>query len=145
MGVFSDHFGEPLFITNGLPELVKYWLTVNLYTPKGDLVNRLEGKNLKNLSSETWDRYYHPGYFLIIDIDFWFRPEVQNFVMTILRVGRDIEGRWSEQMIHNFVRMIFIPNENVWIMNEVDIGHDRFQKSSFENWCVKTGIYKDPY
>lgn len=142
MGVFSDHFGEPITITNGLPELTKYWLTINKFTPRGTLLERVRGNSLANVNSDDWDRYYHPVYFLILDMDYWFGEDVQSFVSLVMKTGRDIEGRWLEQMIQNMVRLVFIPKEKVWVMNEVDVGHDRHHKASFDNWCVKTGIIK---
>jgi len=142
MGVFSDHFGEPITITNGLPELTKFWLTINNFIPQGTLLEHVRGHTLANVNSDDWDRYYHPVYFLILDIDYWFTDNVQSFVSLIMKTGRDIEGRWLEQMIQNMVRLVFIPKEKVWIVNEVDVGHDRHHKASFENWCVKTGIIK---
>jgi hypothetical protein len=49
---------------------------------------------MNGLSSDGWDRLYHPGYFVIINLDFWFQLEVQDFLTTVMRSGRDIEGRY---------------------------------------------------
>jgi hypothetical protein len=63
MGVFSDHIGEPVHVVAGLPELTKYWLYVNHYNPKGALMDHINPKDDKftGLTTEGWDRMYHPG------------------------------------------------------------------------------------
>jgi hypothetical protein len=140
MGVFSDLIGEVAHLTLGLPELSSYWLRIARYTPQGTIVNHLKSKDLVHFNSDNWDRMYHPGYFLITRVSWWFSPLVQDYLMTVLRSGKDIEGRWQEQAVMNMMRLIFLPEKEVWVMNEVDIGHDRHRKGNFENWCVKTGL-----
>lgn len=142
MGVFSDLIGEVPHVTLGLPELTNYWLKIHKFTPRGLIQRHLKGQTLQAFNSDTWDRMYHPGYFLIVKISFWFSKEVQDYLMTILRSGRDIEGRWQEQAVINMIRLIFVPEKELWIMNEVDIGHDRHKRSNFENWCVRTGVMR---
>ena len=61
-------------------------------------------------------------------------------MINIIIIGRDIEGRWQEQAVMNMIRLIFIPYKQLWVMNDIDIGHDRHTKSNFENWCIKSGI-----
>ena len=145
MGVFSDSFGEVAHIALGMAELTRYWLTVNKFQPTGLLFEHLSPKNIDGLVSQHgnvggWDRFYHPGYFLIVSVDFWFSELVQDYLTTIFKSGRDVEGRWQEQLVQNMIRLVFIPREKLWVMNEVDIGHDRHKRQNFENWCVKTGI-----
>jgi hypothetical protein len=38
------------------------------------------------------------------------------------------------------MRLVFIPEERLLVMNDVDIGHDRHKKENFQAWCVKTGL-----
>ncbi len=140
MGVFSDHIGEVAHVTLGLPELTSYWLKINKYQPKGNLLQHIRGNNLQAFNSDTWDRMYHPGYFLIVKVSFWFSSEVQDYLKTVIRSGRDIEGRWQEQAVMNMMRLVFVSEKELWVMNEVDIGHDRHKRVNFENWCVKTGL-----
>ena len=150
MGVFSDHIGEVAHVALGIAELTRYWMTINKYLPQGTLFNHLTPKNIDGLFSNPgnfggWDRYYHPGYFLITSIDFWFGDLVQDYLTTILKSGRDVEGRWQEQLVQNMIRLVFIPPGKLWIMNEVDIGHDRHKRLNFENWCIKDGTMKKKY
>lgn len=144
MGVFSDHIGEVAHVTLGLPELTYYWLKVAHYTPRGAIVQHLRSKDINSLNSENWDRMYHPGYFLLVRVSFWFKDEVQDYLTTVLRSGKDIEGRWQEQAVMNMMRLIFVSEKELWVMNEVDIGHDRHKRINFENWCVKTGLITYP-
>jgi len=140
MGVFSDWIGEVASVTLGLPELTAYWLKIAHYSPKGTIFQNTKPGDISGLTSDGWNRMYHPGYFLILSIDFWYSTEVQNYLNTVFRSGRDVEGRWQEQAVMNMIRLIFIPKDQVWIMNDIDIGHDRHKRQHFENWCIKTGI-----
>lgn len=139
MGVFSDYIGEVPQVTNGLAKLTRYWLTITIYNPTGPLFDHVSPKFLDGVT-KGWDRYYHPTYFLITSIDFWFSDIVQDFLTTVLQSGQDVEGRWGDQVTQNMMRIVFIPKEKVWVMNEMDIGHDRHKKANFENWCTKPGI-----
>mmetsp|Transcript_1550 Transcript_1550/g.2631 ORF Transcript_1550/g.2631 Transcript_1550/m.2631 type:complete len:383 (-) Transcript_1550:1744-2892(-) len=140
MGVFSDHIGEVPQCTLGLPELTQYWLAIRKKQPKGPLYKHVNPPNMMGINSAGWDRMYHPGYFIIIGVDWWFSEETQDYLTTVLRSGRDVEGRWQEQAVMNMMRLVLVPLEQLWIMTEVDIGHDRHNRNNFVEWCVKTGI-----
>lgn len=144
IGFFSDIIGEVPHLVLGLPEITQYWLRINRYQPKGSIFQHLKkhslGENIQAISSDTWDRLYHPGYFILIRVSFWYTPEVQDYLRTIMKLGRDVEGRWQEQAVMNMISLIFLPEKEVWVMQEVDIGHDRHKRANFENWCVKTGL-----
>lgn len=145
MGVFSDSIGEVAHVAIGLAELTRYWLTINHYVPPGTLFNHLTPKSMEGLYSNPgsrggWDRNYHPGYFVITSIDFWYEDLVQDYLTMIMKLGRDVEGRWQEQLVQNMIRLVFVPPERLWVMNEVDIGHDRHKRANFENWCIKSGV-----
>jgi hypothetical protein len=140
MGVFSDHIGEVPQCTLGLAELTRYWLAVKGLEPKGALYQHLNPPNMGGLTSNGWDRMYHPGYFIIISLEFWYQAEVQDYLTTVFRSGRDVEGRWQEQAVINMMRLVFIPEPHLWIMQEVDIGHDRHNRKHFVNWCINSGV-----
>jgi len=140
MGVFSDHIGEVPQCTLGLAELTRYWLSVKGLEPKGALYKHLNPPSMAGLTSNGWDRMYHPGYFIIINLDFWYQVEVQDYLTTVFRSGRDVEGRWQEQAVMNMMRLVFIPEPNLWIMKDVDIGHDRHNRKHFVAWCVNSGV-----
>jgi hypothetical protein len=120
----------------GLAELTRYWLYITKFTPVGPLYEHLTPKSITGLTTDSWDRKYHPGYFTIIDLDFWFGSDVQDFLVTVLRTGRDVEGKWQEQGVINMIRLLFIPQSQVFsIQISDDIRHDRYIKSNYENWC----------
>jgi hypothetical protein len=140
MAVFSDLIGEVPQVVLGLPELTNFWIKSNKFTPVGSLFKHLNPPNILGLTSEGWDRMYHPGYFLIISLDFWFEKNVQSYLTTVLRSGRDIEARWQEQAVINMIRLVFVVENKLLVMNDVDVGHDRHKKANFEQWCVREGI-----
>lgn len=139
-GVFSDFIYEVPQATVGLPELTRFWIKLHNYSPKGPIFSQCDPHDIKGLSSEGWYRGYHPGYFFLLKISFWYSDEIQSFLHTVLRSGRDVEGRWQEQAVMNMILQVFVPNEQKWILKSADIGHDRHKRANFENWCVKTGI-----
>lgn len=140
IGVFSDLIGEVAHVVAGLPELTYYWLKMNRHTVQGALLKHLRPSALSALTTDGWDRMYHPGYFLLFSVSFWFREDVQDYLTAVLRSGRDIEGRWQEQSVMNMIGLVFVPEERYWVMQEVDIGHDRHKRGNFDSWCVKTGL-----
>jgi hypothetical protein len=71
----------------GLAEITRYWIYINSFDPPGTLYEHLNPKSINGLTTETWDRKYHPGYFTILDLEFWFDPTVQDFLQTILKVN----------------------------------------------------------
>lgn len=140
MAVTSDLLGEVPHITLGLAELTNFWIKINKYTVQGALFSRLNPKSLAGLSSDGWDRYYHPGYWMITRIGWWYDSLPQSYLEMILRSGKDIEARWQEQAVMNMMRLVFIPEAQVHIMHKPDIGHDRHRKENYQNWCAKQGI-----
>ncbi len=140
MGVFSDLIGEVAHVTLGLPEITRYWMKIRNFSPKGELFKHLKPSDINGLTSDGWDRMYHPGYFLILSVEFWFQEHIQDYLTTIFRSGRDIEGRWQEQAVINMMRLVFVAPERMRRMDDVDIGHDRHKKERFIEWCVKSGV-----
>ncbi|RYH05124.1 hypothetical protein EON65_45595 [archaeon] len=135
MAVNGDILGEVAHLVIGLPELTYYWMRVNNYSPQGILLKRVRGGDMWSFLNGGWDRYYHPGFFIIISMTWWFRSEIQDYLNTVMRLGRDIEGRWQEQEVMNMMRLVFIPEDKVWVMKDLDIGHDRHKRGNFEKWC----------
>ncbi len=140
MAVSSTTIPDARQVTLGLPDLTHYWMTLKTYTPKGPLFKHLDPPSVEGLTSAGWDRLVHPGYFIIISTEFWFQKLVQDYLTTVFRSGRDVEGRWQEQAVMNMMRLVFVPEDKLWIMSEADIGHDRHDPKNFDNWCVKPGL-----
>lgn len=164
-GVFSDLIGEVPQATLGLPELTRYWLTITQFKLKGPLLKNLRPPSLDGLTSEGWNRLYHPGYFILFKVDLWFQSDVQDYLTTVFRSGRDIEGRWQEQAVMNMIRctvtyclslqdealsvfyicgalfaVLFVPWKQLWVPADLDLGHDRHSRGNFEKWCVASGV-----
>jgi hypothetical protein len=140
MAVTYMPFGEPLVITLGLPEFAYYWIKLNKYEVQGTLFQHCKPNNLQGLNSEGFDRSYYPGYFIITSVNWWFDTQPQNFLEAILRSGRDVESRWQEQAVMNMMRLLFIPEKQLWIINDIEVEHDRHKKETYQNYCAAHGI-----
>jgi hypothetical protein len=140
MAAFFPPVDEIPEVVHGLPELTKYWLVVNSYTPQGALYQHVTPHDQSGLTSEGWDRMYYRGYGLVTSVEYWFHPQVQDYLTTVMRLGRDIEGRWQEQAVMNMMRLVFIPEEKFKQLPGVDIGHNREDKMNYVNWCVRAGF-----
>lgn len=97
-------------VLDGLAELTRFWLQISKFTPVSSFYRHFNSNenSFRNLDSENWDREISPGYFQVVDLRLWFSESVQDFLRTVLRSGRDIEGRWSEQGVFNMVRQLFV-------------------------------------
>jgi hypothetical protein len=45
------------------------------------------------------------------------------------------ERRWQERLVINMIRLVYYPVEEVWIMTEVDIFHNRLDMKIFHKLC----------
>jgi hypothetical protein len=138
MAVNGDFIYENVPVILGLPELTQFWLKMNKFQPIGNILEHCKQKHVTGITSEGWDKGYHPGFWMITRISWWFSENPQSFLETVLRSGKDVEGRWQEQAVMNIMRQIFIPDSRVLVM-EPDIGHDRHRKENFVNWCERQG------
>lgn len=139
MAVTSDWIRENQHVILGLPELSSFWLRMNKVQPVGDLYEHCNPKSIDGLTTQGWDAGYHPGFWLITKVSWWFSEQPQSYLETILRSGKDVEGRWQEQAVMNIMKSIFIPTSQVLVMHKPDIGHDRHRRDNFINWCEKQG------
>lgn len=137
MGVFPVQRTEAAQAAVGLPELARYWLAISNYSVAGDLLSHLQPPDpgLSGLTSAGWDRGIFSGYFNLISLEYWFDDAVQDFLNTVFRSGRDIEGRWQEQAVMNMMRLLFIPLHRMWFMVEADVAHGRRRPMNFKLWC----------
>jgi hypothetical protein len=82
--------------------------------------------SFENISTMTWiKRRHYLAAFMVFDIDFWFQPLVQHYVKWIMSTGLDMQQRWLEQGTTNMVRLLFIPNNNLFAFN-ANIIHSYF-------------------
>jgi hypothetical protein len=77
--------------------LDSFWMkTRGMSVPRGNLSAHLAGGQF---TSQSWDREYFQGCFLITNLAFWFDPAVQDYIQMVLKTGCDIEQRWQEQVM----------------------------------------------
>jgi hypothetical protein len=62
-------------------------------------------------------------------------PKTSYFTVHLIRTDAS-----QEQAVMNIMRLVFIPEPNLWIMKDVDIGHDRHNRKHFVAWCVNSGV-----
>jgi hypothetical protein len=119
MGIRSVLMREPENLVAGLPEFVRYWMaTRNVSGPIGPLFEHLTPPNIDGLHTRGFDPVTVPGCFVIIDVHFWFHEVVQDFVNLVLKTGSDAEQRWNDQSIQNMVRLLFVPWNNVLVIQQ---------------------------
>jgi hypothetical protein len=116
MGIRQTMQLEDEDIVRGLPEFVRYWMITRNYTsPIGRLYNHTYPHNISGVFSGGWDRIIFLSCFLVLDVNFWYHEVVQDFVNVVLKTGSDLEQRWLEQSVQNMVRLLFVPDENLFV------------------------------
>lgn len=143
VSVFSDWLAEAPRVTVGLPELTSFWLRIRRYEPRGNIYKYTTPGNIFGLNSDGYYRWYRMGYFLLVRVSWYFSEHVQDYLDYVLRSGRDVEGRWQEQAVMNMMFHIFVAEREMWVIKELDIGHDRLSRANFENWCIRSGILQN--
>lgn len=113
--------------TWGLSELTRYFIISEQISPT-TLYDHCNPPNIDGLytaNSEQasqglgWDRMVLHGNFVVYNLEFWFREDVQEYVRLILSTGGHFRFRWNEQAVVAMVWQIFVPKE-------------RFKKFSFK-------------
>jgi hypothetical protein len=111
-------------VLDGLAELTKFWLEISKYKPPEDFYSRFSNYNENHqLETENWNRDIYCGYFYLLSVELWFEDLPQDFLTTVLRSGRDIEGRWQEQAVMNMFAQLFIPKSQVYHLAREMISH----------------------
>lgn len=125
MAFFSDYLGTPRSLTVGLCELTRFWIKRFGYKVQGALFSTLVEQNLNGLTTDGWNTLAHPGYFILIDLDFWLSEDVQSYLTAIFRSGQDIESFYTEQTVMNMVSLVFVRPERLLVVKDIDIFHNR--------------------
>jgi hypothetical protein len=142
----STYYGrEQAMVVDNLAEMTKEWIIMTRFEPQGPLVKHIQSfHGISTFNSTTWDRMIYLGFFIILDVNHWFNNHyLQDYLKYILQSGKDITNRWQEQAVQNMIRLLFIPENKVWIARDAEIGHDRFSKIKFRKWCMLTGIVRN--
>lgn len=134
----------------GLADLTRDWMKFRSYNAKGGfwshvkLHEKEKGKDPKKVSKPPqlleWDHLYYRGNYILWDVNFWFRPDVQDFVHYVLVSNKDITQRWQEQAVMNMVRLVFVPEKQILKLH-VHLGHGRYNHNeTYRQWCRSVGI-----
>jgi hypothetical protein len=62
------------------------------------------------------------GNCIILSLDFWFTPEVQDFVRLCIMSGGAYKLRWNDQAVMTFVWLVFVPS-NSFMRTEFSFAH----------------------
>lgn len=123
--------------TWGLPELTRYFLVTEQIMP-ATLFDHCNPKNIDGLytlssttfpklepSSKKW-RVFDPdnrvgkggwsqtviyGNFIIYNLEFWYREDVQKYFNFVTSTGGHFRFRWNEQAVVAMIWQIFVPEE----------------------------------
>lgn len=82
-----------------------------------------------------WDSNVIFANFYIVDVDFWYRKEVQRYVHLILGSGGHFSERWSEQGVITMLWLIFVPKEQFRLVN-VSMVHKRTMDTEMVPYCT---------
>ena len=128
LAVLKNSKSRNLRYIDGLVELTKDWLLKRKYDIKGDFLCQFGDNITKDISSlnvSHWNREYYAGYFTLISVEWWFDPDVQDYLHTVLRSGKDIKHRWLEQGVLNMMRLIFVSKEEFLPIDDIHYSHTR--------------------
>lgn len=107
------HDEEP---ARGLAELARYFIVSNSYTPtqlyKDCKPDNIMGVYTGKLDKDGWQYSVMYGNFVIIGLDFYFQPLVQEFLKLVINTGDQIVHRWNEQLVFGMIRLMFAKPEN---------------------------------
>ncbi|GIL51779.1 hypothetical protein Vafri_7689 [Volvox africanus] len=128
--IMTDH----PYVTWGLPELARYYLVTHKLMPATlfehcnppnltGLYSRLSDKQmLEEISPEEvhaleelklpseggWDMTILYGNLVMWSLDWWFRPEVNNFVQLAIASGSTVRERWGDQAVIAMIWQMFV-------------------------------------
>ncbi|GIL51801.1 hypothetical protein Vafri_7720 [Volvox africanus] len=131
------------FVIWGLPELARYYLVTHKLMPTTlfehcnppnltGLYSRFSGQpmlgerspeevhaleELKLPSEGGWDMTVLYGNWVMWRLDWWFRPEVNNFVQLALASGGTVRERWVDQAVIAMIWQIFVRKDQLLLTN----------------------------
>ena len=96
--------------SKALAELTRYFITTNDVKPTM-LYEDCDPADITGLYTGGWRASVMHGNFMIISVDLWFSPEVQEFLDLVLATGDHIIHRWNEQLVVGMIRLLFVKKE----------------------------------
>ena len=108
-------FPEGHNVAVGLPELARYFIVSEKFTPSPLLYSHCKPQNIEGLVSDLtgknergWDRWMFYGNFVIFDLDWIAEEMVQRFINLISQSGGHFRFRWNEQASLAMVWQMFV-------------------------------------
>ena len=83
-----------------------YFITSRRLEPKR-LYDDCIPPNRSGATTDGWKSTVMYGNFITVSIDFWFQPEVQDFLQLVLSTQDQIIKRWNEQLVIGMIRLLF--------------------------------------
>ena len=116
---------DQISVITGAAELTRYFLVSEELEP-ATLFDYCSPQNIAGLYTPTAtgpdDEYGQPelggyksmhlyGNCVMLNLNFWFQPNVQRFVRLVLGTGGHFRFRWNEQLVQTLVWQIFVQPE----------------------------------
>ena len=108
-------FSDADFVTQGLPELTRYFLVTEKLAMPPALASNCNPPTIEGLYTAAsfglaggWSRKVLYGNFVIVSTAFWHRPDVQSFLQLVLKTGGHFRFRWNEQSTVGMIWQLFV-------------------------------------
>mmetsp|Transcript_19382 Transcript_19382/g.49310 ORF Transcript_19382/g.49310 Transcript_19382/m.49310 type:complete len:225 (+) Transcript_19382:878-1552(+) len=124
----------------GLPELTAFWIRTRRFNVKGPLYTKTRPANISGLHTienaitalepfwTGWPGRMLSGFFVVIDMHWWFDRWVSDFVELVVKTGAHIEHRWNELSVQSIIWDVFVPEAHSYSFSpveEIHGGHSR--------------------
>lgn len=126
---------ETTLITRGLPELAAFFLQSTGYRASSTLWRHVAPGNWSGLFSKTgwradessagYDNQYLYGNFVVMTMQLWRDPRVQDWITLCLLSGGMDRHRWNEQAVVALVWLLFTEPQQLWMIKDLKYIHAR--------------------
>ena len=81
------------------------------------LLEDCSARDWSGVTTDNWRGTIMYGNFVVISIDFWFHPLLQEFLDIIIKSGKYFIYRWNEQLVIAMMRLIFSNHDKETILS----------------------------
>ncbi|MCJ1368790.1 hypothetical protein MMC16_007938 [Acarospora aff. strigata] len=99
-------------VTKALAEAAKYWLVSEDITPSF-LFQFCNPASLEGVSTEGWFPHIFYNNFFVTRVQFWLRPDVQDWLTHLENVNGFYKFRWGDAPVQTVTLAIFAPIEHL--------------------------------
>lgn len=139
-GTFWSHV-FPAKQANPCPAETETTSTVKSRSTLKPVSNKQVKEERMKFEGMRWDRLYFRGNYMLWDVKFWFRSDVQDFLHFVLVTNKDITQRWQEQGVMNMIRLLFVPEPQLLKLSpRLRHGRKTNHSAVFADWCGRYGI-----